>query len=1342
MSDAQQTVGDDVGRHTWLGERDHILLRPDMFLGANVAQEHVGTGFTRVDDAWRHRAETTHVAPIAFQMLSEVLSNAVDHAVKAVSVEIDAATATLTVTNDTSPGAVPVAPWPGALPEGVTDRPFTPEVLFFNMRSSSNFNDTTTRCTIGRNGVGIAAAFVFCAHASVHVNDPVNTKSFEQTYRDNMKTRGEARVVTSRRQKPDVRVALGFDLARIAGFEGRDTLPDEFVAIMRGRVLETAACVPKLAFTLDGVRIPTTGVHSHLARLRGVALASVAHVCCEGVAKTEGSAPPTIDIAAFVDKETLPAGSPAATVTSDDGDGDDGGGGACSAARGSAATQASVRMGFVNGQSCNAGAHMRTVEARLADAIGDLVTKRLPTAHRSAKVPRSMLLADVDIIVSARVLNPVFHSQAKTELATRATDLGVDVRLPDTFVKRVASTSGLVDRVVDRVSARIDADARRTLGSQANAARKARAPSIPKYEPAARRGMNATLILTEGDSAKALAAAGLQGDRSNVGLFPLRGVLLNPRDIPLTKALAAQTVRDLFAIIGIDPRADYSQAAARRSLAYGRLTLMVDQDADGSHIAGLVINLLHTIVPSLLSALPNFVERLVTPLVKVRPKRGGAGAAAPIEFFSLPQFEAWRNTVDMREYTVEYFKGLGTSTSDDARNYFSRRAELTTTLTFSGRPCEIALNAFFAQKHAQTRRNILSGVPLALDPDDASHVLQYNQGDAIDYGVVRAITVAEFLGRDMAHFAMYDVQRSIPRVGDGLKVSQRKILFALRAKRLVGPRAIKVAQAGAITAAATDYHHGEQALCEAIVGMAQSHAGTNQLPLLCAGGQFGTRNASASVHAAPRYLYTGTHAVVDVLFPRADDPVLDTEVSDDGDPVEPREYVPIIPLVLVNGALGIGTGWSTNVPSFNARDVYELSRTIANALADGGGGGGDDFERVLTAATCDAALAPYFHACDCEVVPVIVNTAQKRKRPRDEDEGAGGDEGDASREGSDEGDADPDKAGGDGVERVGGAALRYRVRGAYALDVDACTVNITELPPGAWVDPTVESYRTALTRDSAKATARACFVTPPQNHSTDVRVDVRGELDEDSARLFEADPGKAYRTLMLERTISLSNMWLFDAHAPGTTETVLRRFDGPADIARAHARARITLYARRRAYMLRLHAVDALRAQEQARFVREVTAGTLRVIGVSAADQRVALREQGFPPLPATTATTRAVTVGDHALVRARINDLCENVTRGAIVAIDGASARVALFATPEHLDAAGEVCVHVRDLVLCTFDYALDLKAADMCSERADALEARARTLTSDYDAMRKQSPATMWRAELDVLGPHLAGM
>lgn len=179
--------------------------------------------------------------------------------------------------------------------------------------------------------------------------------------------------------------------------------------------------------------------------------------------------------------------------------------------------------------------------------------------------------------------------------------------------------------------------------------------------------------------------------------------------------------------------------------------------------------------------------------------------------------------------------------------------------------------------------------------------------------------VRDFFEQDFKQFSIYDNVRSIPRLTDGLKPSQRKCIFAM-IKRGENAQEIKVQQLGSYVAQVSDYHHGEGSLMSTIVGLAQDYAGSNNVNLLAPNGQFGSRLTSEA--AAPRYIFTELTSNFRKLFKKEDDHIL-KHLDSDGQQIEPETYMPILPMVLVNGSKGMGTGFASAVFSYNPYDLRD-----------------------------------------------------------------------------------------------------------------------------------------------------------------------------------------------------------------------------------------------------------------------------------------------------------------------------------------------------------------------------------------------------------------------------------
>jgi DNA topoisomerase-2 len=197
----------------------------------------------------------------------------------------------------------------------------------------------------------------------------------------------------------------------------------------------------------------------------------------------------------------------------------------------------------------------------------------------------------------------------------------------------------------------------------------------------------------------------------------------------------------------------------------------------------------------------------------------------------------------------------------------------------------------------------------------------------VPYGSVRQLTITDFIHKDLVNFSLADLKRSIAHVADGLKPSQRKVMYSCFQKNLRDE--MKVAQLAAYVAEKSAYHHGEVSLAETIVKLANDYTGSNNINLLEPCGQFGTRLMGGKDASQTRYIFTRLSDETRKIFDPKDDAVL-TYLDDDGRTIEPEHYMPVIPMVLVNGTEGIGTGFSCYVPPFNPTDIKENITNFMN----------------------------------------------------------------------------------------------------------------------------------------------------------------------------------------------------------------------------------------------------------------------------------------------------------------------------------------------------------------------------------------------------------------------------
>ena len=813
---------------------EHVLLRPDTYVGSC---EMTPLSTWDVDESGGMRQRQMSIVPGLFKIFDEILVNANDHKVrdpsmKQLRVSIDVAENRITVENDGK--GIPIE-------MHKTEGVWVPELIFGHLLTSSNYDDNEKKVTGGRNGYGAKLANIFSKKFVLKTSD--GEKTYVQTFRNNM-TVIESPVIKTKPSKKTATVITFYpDLSKF----GLETLDGDTVSLMRRRVYDVAGNIGKTTNVfLNNEQIPIKGFIDYVDMYLG----------------KDGEAVPRA-IAKTARWEVCVALSDAGQFQQ------------CS---------------FVNGVcTSRGGTHVNHV----ADAVVKQLTERIKKREKSCKSIKPVhVKSHLWVFVNALIENPAFDSQTKETLTTTASKFGSSFLPPEALLKKLMSTN-LVERISTLANSRESKELKKQDGKK-----RGRLTGIPKLDDAndagGRHSEHCTLILTEGDSAKALAVSGLSVvGRDRYGVFPLRGKLLNVRDASVAQISNNAEINNIKQILGLKHGLEYDSA---KSLRYGHLMIMTDQDNDGSHIKGLIINFLHHHFPSLLK-IPGFLVEFITPIVKATKKKETR------VFYTVPEYDNFKEYAAAEGgWRIKYYKGLGTSTTAEAKEYFAALDQHRKTFVSKRDADDDLIDMAFSKKRAEDRKTWMNS---------------YEAGTFLDMSG-REVRYDDFINKELVLFSRADLQRSIPSVVDGLKTSQRKVLFACLKRKLI--QDIKVAQLSGYVSEHAAYHHGEASLATTIVGLAQDFVGSNNANILVPSGQFGTRLQGGKDHASPRYIFTRLAPVCRALFPEADDPLLDY-LDDDGLSIEPSHYLPVVPLVLVNGAEGIGTGWSTSIPNYNAADV-------------------------------------------------------------------------------------------------------------------------------------------------------------------------------------------------------------------------------------------------------------------------------------------------------------------------------------------------------------------------------------------------------------------------------------
>ena len=497
-------------------------------------------------------------------------------------------------------------------------------------------------------------------------------------------------------------------------------------------------------------------------------------------------------------------------------------------------------ISFVNGISTyKGGTHVNHV---IDKVVKNLITE-IKKKEKDIKVSNTIIKDNLIFFVNAVIDNPAFNSQTKDTLTTKVSKFGSSYNPDNNFLKKITK-SGIINQVIQLAKFKASNNLKKNDGKK-----KIKLRGIPKLEDANKAGSKESekcaLILTEGDSAKAFAMAGLAiVGRNYFGVFPLKGKLLNIREASLKQRNDNDEINYLKKILGLQMNTDYGIDDNFKTLRYGKVICLTDQDVDGSHIKGLVMNFFHFLWPSLVQR-KGFITSLATPIVKAFK-----GKKEKI-FYNLPEYENWKKKKEKKDakgWKIKYYKGLGTSTSKEAKEYFVDIEDKL--IIYFWKKTEEALNG----KKDENLDALTKAFAKKRSDDRKKWLMEYDRDEILTYEE-RMISYPDFIDKDLIHFSNDDLERSIPSIMDGLKPSQRKILYGSFLRNLDKDE-VKVAQLAGFVSDKAAYHHGEASLTGAIIGMAQDFIGSNNVNILRPNGQFGTRLKGGKDSASPRYIWT------------------------------------------------------------------------------------------------------------------------------------------------------------------------------------------------------------------------------------------------------------------------------------------------------------------------------------------------------------------------------------------------------------------------------------------------------------------------------------------------------
>ena len=1032
-------------------DKQHVLDNPDTYIGS--IENIVNNSYIYDNNSNRIIQKNIEFIPGLYKLFDEAIVNSRDHVVRmnnssefndngiknynVTNINISIDDDIISVHNDGNGIDVCIHPEYNI---------HIPELIFANLRTSTNYDKDEKKIVGGKNGFGIKLVFIWSTWAKIETIDHTRELKYVQEFENNLDVIHKPKI-TKCKSKPYTKISFKPDFKRLK----IDNLSDDFKNLLLRRIYDIAG------ITSSNIKVKYNNELINIKNFNNYIDLYIGNK--EELQRIYESPNERWEYAICL-----------------------------------APNHEFTQISFVNGIHTNKG-------GKHVEYIINQIIKKITTHIKTKKhidVKPSSIKEQLMIFVNCIIENPAFDSQTKDYLNTNVSNFGSSCEVSDKFIDKIIKL-GVVTTACNLNDIKDNKAAKKTDGTKCKTIR-----NIPKLVDAnfagGAKGNQCILILCEGDSAKSGIISGLsRDDRNYIGVYPMKGKMLNTRGESITKINENREITEIKQILGLEHGKKYDKEVIKTKLRYGKLVFMTDQDLDGSHIKGLGINMIDSEWRSLIE-IPEFIGYMNTPILKATKGKN------VIEFYNNGEFENWKKNNDIKQYNIKYYKGLGTSTSKEFKEYFEKKKLVYFNNT---EKCIDSIDMVFNKKRSSDRKNWL---------------YDYDRNSYLNTTKCE-VSYHEFINNDLIHFSKYDNERSIPNITDGLKISLRKILYSAFKKNLKNE--IKVAQFSGYVSENSGYHHGEASLNSAIIGMAQNFVGSNNINLFVPKGQFGSRLLGGKDSASERYIFTNLNPITRFIFSEFDDHILDY-INDDGDFVEPIYYVPIIPMILVNGTKGIGTGFSTDIMSYNPIMIIEYLESLLNNVD----------KQILK----QKKIEPYYNGFTGTIKSLDDNNS------------------------------------------------KYLIKGVYQI-IGNDKIKITELPIGTWTQDYKEFLESLIVNNKEKKTKTKSYENMIKDYndmSTDLNIEFIINFNTGCLNMLLLDNNNDYglngieKYLKLYTTQTTTNMHLFNEHEQ------LRKYNNVYEIVDEYYSIRYRYYNKRKLYLIDLLSKELVTLSNKAKYIQNI----------------------------------------------------------------------------------------------------------------------------------------------------------
>lgn len=892
--------------------RTHVYNKPEMWIGMNA-------DIFIEEEMWLYNLEDPKIykeviryVPGVERIFMEILANAADNAnmsrrmgTDAGKIEVLMDNSRISITNYGLPMPVEIHP----------DEPtkYVPEVSFGRLLTSGHYE--TERNESGTNGVGSKATNIFSKEFSCIVVDHIRQLKYTQTWINNMREVGAPLIEKYTGKISSVQIIYKMDFTRFGYPEPEGQTggyPKNLFHLFSRHVLDTSFNA-KIITTFNGLQFNVPNIRDY-GRLYFGDLVESAVVHYQWPAGTEVIKKKK-GYQVAKDPSILPEVELMAVDTPDN----------------------SYHVSFANClMTKNGGIHVNAAIKAVADSTVKMINEEMfaklggeKKGKGNGKVKKGVevdakekkaftinindVKPHISILLSVKVKDPKFDGQEKTKLT--AAKPPPKIIIPEESLKIIDKWE-LINCLYLSIKSKQWKAMHKGVGKNGNVRTKKGVDANKAKVPNKNERKKCTLYITEGDSGAGyveILSTFTPGGLDYIGILAMKGKGLNIMNATPLEIFKNREYNELNKMLGIEEGIDYMDDDNFDKLRYGGLMIAADSDVDGKHITALVFLYFHCRFPALLAR--GFIHNYLTPIIKVKFQNYF------YRFYSEVSYEKWmRETPGSDKISADdhkYYKGLATSDEADTEADYK---DLHVVDCFYDIDAPERLSLAFETGREDERKEWMRNWVRLND--------EYN---------FQQQPISWFIDNELILHSLDNVNRTIPALLDGLKEGHRKIIYATHLQWKIGSKKKsykeeKVAQFSGVVSRETAYHHGEVILGKTIVGMAQDYVGSNNIPYFAKKGFFGSRNKLGKNAGQTRYIYTHPTSMVSTIYNKKDKDVLE-HIYEEGKKIEPKRFLPIIPMILVNGATGIGTGWSSYTPPHNPLDLIKCLRMLLAGAA-------------------------------------------------------------------------------------------------------------------------------------------------------------------------------------------------------------------------------------------------------------------------------------------------------------------------------------------------------------------------------------------------------------------------